>query len=417
MEVKQIYAIVNDVRDQVLGKKDVAITDLQGIVETGQEIFNANQVDNYVKALVNRIGKEIFVARKYSGGAPSVLMDAWEFGSVLLKVSGDLYDAEKNDSWDLKDKTNYPQDVFHKPKVSTKFFNGKTTFSVKISVAEIQVKESFTSLEKMNSFISMIFTDLDNTLQVNVDNLVMLTIGNFIGETIWEDYKENTGTEQEPVWALGDLGAKSGQRAINVLYLYNTQFGKSLRAKDMWYDPDFLKFFASLQFKYVGYLKKMSRIHNIGGKARFTPQEDLHYVILDDIKANANAYLQADTFNDEYTKLPNAEGVPFWQGSGSLTSVFTIDKMSTINIVTSENHTINTSGILSVMFDRNALGVLCKDKRVKSHATELEEFTTYKYIEDGEYFNDFNENFIVFFGADATTQEETPDTPQEVVGE
>lgn len=399
MEVKQIYAIVNDVRDQVLGKKDVAITDLKGIIETGTEIFNANQVDNYVKALVNRIGKEIFVARKYSGGAPSVLMDAWEFGSVMMKVSGDLYDTEKNDSWRLEDKTNYPQDVFHKPKVSVKFFNGKTTFSVKISVAEIQVKESFTSLEKMNSFFSMIFTDIDNTLQVDVDNLVMLTIGNFIGETIWEDYKTNTGTEDDPVWELGNLSAKSGVRAINVLKLFNDQFNKSLTTSQARFDPDFLKFFASLQFKYVGYLSKMSRLHNIGGKARFTPNDRLHYVILDDIKANANAYLQADTFNDEYTKLPNAEGVSFWQGTGSLTSAFTFDQMSKISLTTSGNHTITTSGILSVMFDRDALGVLCKDKRVKSHVTELEEFTTYKYIEDGEYFNDFNENFIVFFMA------------------
>lgn len=399
MEVKQIYAIVNDVRDQVLGKKDVAITDLQGIIQTGTEIFNANQVDNYVKALVNRIGKEVFVARKYSGGAPSVLMDAWEFGSVMMKVSGDLYETEKNDSWRLEDKTNYPQDVFHKPKVSVKFFNGKTTFSVKISVAEIQVKESFTSLEKMNSFFSMIFTDIDNTLQVDVDNLVMLTIGNFIGETIWEDYKVNTGTEDEPVWELGNLSSKSGVRAINVLKLYNDQFSKSLTTSQARFDPDFLKFFASLQFKYVGYLSKMSRLHNIGGKARFTPSDRLHYVILDDIKANANAYLQADTFNDEYTKLPNAEGVSFWQGTGSLTSAFTFDQMSKISLTTSGNHTITTTGILSVMFDRDALGVLCKDKRVKSHVTELEEFTTYKYIEDGEYFNDFNENFIVFFMA------------------
>lgn len=399
MEVKQIYAIVNDVRDQVLGKKDVAITDVQGIIETGTEIFNANQVDNYVKALVNRIGREIFVARKYSGGAPSVLMDAWEFGSVMMKVSGDLYDAEKNDSWRLEDKTNYPQDVFHKPKVSVKFFNSKTTFSVKISVSEITVKESFTSLEKMNSFFSMIFTDIDNSLQVGVDNLVMLTIGNFIGETIWEDYKTNTGTEDDPVYTLGDLGSKSGVRAINVLKLYNDQFNKSLTRANAIYDPDFLKFFASLQFKYVGYLSKMSRLHNIGGKARFTPNDRLHYVILDDIKANANAYLQADTFNDEYTKLPNAEGVAFWQGTGSLTSAFTFDQMSKISLVTSGGHEISTSGILSVMFDRDALGVLCKDKRVKSHVTELEEFTTYKYIEDGEYFNDFNENFIVFFMA------------------
>lgn len=397
MEVKQIYSIVNDVRSQVLGESDVTITDLQGIVQMGDEIFNANQVDNYCKKLINRIGKEVFVARKYSGGAPSVLMDAWEFGSVMMKVSGDLYQTSKNDSWDLRDGVNYNQDTFHKPNVSVKFYNGKTTFSVKVSVTELQVKESFTSLEAMNSFFSMIFTDIDNSLQVDVDNLVMLTISNFIGETIWEDYKENTGTEEDPVWVLGNLSAKSGTRAINVLKLFNTQFNKNLTPSQAIYDQDFLKYFASVQFKYVGYLSKMSRVHNIGGKARFTPNDRLHYVILDDIKANANAYLQADTFNDEYTKLPNAEGVSFWQGSGALTSAFTFDQMSKIAITTSNNHDITTTGILSVMFDRDALGVLCKNKRVKSHVTELDEFTTYKYIEDGEYFNDFNENFVVFF--------------------
>lgn len=399
MDVKQIYQIVNDVKKQVLGESAIEVVDEKGLITTGDEIFNANAMDNYVKALINRIGKEIFVTRKYTGGAPSVLMDAWEYGSVLMKVSGDLYDVTENDSWKLEDGAQYPQDVFHKPKVSTKFFNGKTTFSVKVSVAYDQVKESFTSVGAMNSFFSMIFNDLDNTLQVAVDNLVMLTINNFIGETIWEDYKTNVGTEQAPNWQLGSLSAKSGVRAINVLKLFNTQFSKNLTTSQARFDPDFLKFFASLQFKYVGYLKKMSRVHNIGGKARFTPQDSLHYVILDDIKANANAYLQADTFNDEYTKLPNAEGVSFWQGTGTLTDAFTFDQMSKINITTSNNHTINTSGILSVMFDRNALGVLCKDKRVRSHNTELEEFTTYKYSETGEYFNDFNEQFVVFFMA------------------
>lgn len=121
MEVKQIYELVNTVSGEVLGKTDLVHEDLTGIVDLGNEIFNQNAVDNYVKSLVNHIGKVVFVNRPYSGKVPSVLMDAWEFGSVLEKISADVPQAEENDTWSLTDGKEYKQDVFHKPTVSAKF--------------------------------------------------------------------------------------------------------------------------------------------------------------------------------------------------------------------------------------------------------------------------------------------------------
>lgn len=85
MEVKQIYTLMNSVSQEVLGKTDLVKEDLTGIVDMGTEVFNQNAIDNYVKSLVNHIGKVVFVNRPYSGKVPSVLMDAWEFGSVMEK--------------------------------------------------------------------------------------------------------------------------------------------------------------------------------------------------------------------------------------------------------------------------------------------------------------------------------------------
>ena len=139
MEVKQIYTLLNSVSNEVLGKTDIIQEDLTGIVDMGTEVFNANAIDNFVKSLVNHIGKVVFVNRPYMGKVPSVLMDSWEFGSVLEKISADIPNAQENKSWELTDGTEYSQDVFYKPKVSAKFFNSRVTFEVPVSITEKQV--------------------------------------------------------------------------------------------------------------------------------------------------------------------------------------------------------------------------------------------------------------------------------------
>ena len=73
MEVKQIYELVNSATKEVLGKNEIVANDLSNIVDVGTEIFDSNATDNYVKSLVNHIGKVIFVNRPYSGNVPSVL--------------------------------------------------------------------------------------------------------------------------------------------------------------------------------------------------------------------------------------------------------------------------------------------------------------------------------------------------------
>ena len=130
MKVSQIYELMNSVTREVLGEETVVNEDLSNVVDIGTALFNASAIDAYVKSLVNHIGKVIFVNRPYSGSVPSVLMDGWEFGSVLEKISADIPEATENESWELENGTSYDPNIFYKPSVTAKFFNSKVTFTI-----------------------------------------------------------------------------------------------------------------------------------------------------------------------------------------------------------------------------------------------------------------------------------------------
>lgn len=394
MNVKQIYSLVNTVSGEVLGNTELVHEDLTGLVDLGNEVFNQNAVDNYVKSLVNHIGKVVFVNRPYSGKVPSVLMDAWEFGSVLEKISADVPDAEENDTWNLQDGKEYKQDVFHKPTVTAKFFNSKVTFEVPVSITERQVKESFSSAEQMNGFLSMIYSAVDKSMTIKTDALIMRTINNMIAETLDAD-KTAFGfvpSTHETV----DYSTASTVRCVNLLKLYNDKTGANLTAAAAITTPDFIRFAAYVMGLYSDRLQTISTLFNVGGKERFTPKDVLHTVLLSDFAAAAKAYLYADTFNSENVLLPQAETVASWQATGKN---YAFENTSKIDVKSASGADVSVSGVLGVMFDRDALGVTNLDKRVTTNYNAKAEFFNNYFKFDAGYFNDTNENFVVFFVA------------------
>ena len=400
MTVNQIYTLMNTVTGEILGKTDLVAEDLSNVVDVGTELFNATAVDNYVKSLVNHIGKVIFVNRPYSGKIPSVLMDSWEFGSVLEKISCDTPDAEENESWDLVDGQEYKQDIFYKPTVSAKFFNSKVTFEVPMSFTEKQVKESFSNAAQLNGFISMIYNAVDRSMTIKIDSLVMRTINSMIAQTLNAD---------KTAFA-GGYGTASTARCVNLLKLYNDKFfpagtggtanPDALTAEKAIYDPDFIRFASYTMGVYVDRLASISTLFNVGGKDRFTDAANLHFITLSDFAKSADVYLQSDVRHNELTKLPNYETVPYWQGSGQ---AYDFADTSAINVKIDASTTVNITGIIGVMFDRDALGVANLDRRVTTAYNAKAEFFNNYYKFDAGYFNDTNENFVVFFVSDAKT--------------
>lgn len=384
MEISQVYELVNSATQEVLGETGLVAENLNNVVDIGTAVFNNDSFDAYVRSLVNHIGKVIFVNRAYRGGAPSVLMDAWEYGSVLEKISSDMPEAVENESWELTDGTSYDPNVFKSPKVEAKFFNKMTTFEIDRSITERQVKQSFSSPTQLNAFVSMIFNEIEKSLTVKTDALIMRTINNMIAETVHDAFKG------------GAITGAGNARAVNLLSRYNAQFTKELTAQQAITDPEFIRYAAYTMSLYIDRMSKMSTLFNVGGKARFTPKDMLHFVTLSEFSAAADVYLQSDVYHDEYTKLANAERVAYWQGSGNDYSFSSTGK---IDVVTTSNNSQSVTGILGVMFDRDALGVCCPDSRVTTQYNAKAEFTNYFYKRDARYFNDLNENFVVFYVA------------------
>lgn len=384
MEVKQIYTLVNDATKEILGDSAVLQENLGNLVDIGTAIFNASAVEQYAGKLVDHIGRMVFVDRPYSGGAPSVMMDSWDYGSVMEKVSTDLPEASENEDWELEDGASYDPNVFYRPVVTTKFFNKRVTFEIDRSITKKQIRESFNSAAQMNSFLSMLYSAVDKSMTVKMDSLIMRTINNMIAETVHADY------------GAASISSKSGIKAVNLLYLYNQQFTKSLTAADALTDPDFIRYAAYVMGLYEARLSRISKLFNIGAQDRFTPRDLLHVVLLSDFRKAAAVYLQSDTFHQDLVALPRSEDVPYWQGSGTGYAFADVGK---VYVTSASGDSVTVTGVLGIMFDRDALGVTCLDRSVETQYNPKARFWNNFYKFDAGYFNDFNENFVVFFAA------------------
>lgn len=394
MEMIQVAELTNTVVQEVLGDTAVVQEDLSNIVDIGTAIFNANAFDAYVKSLINHIGKVIFVNRPYAGSAPSVLMDGWEYGSILEKISSEMPTAVENESWELNDGTSYDPNVFHQPKAQAKFFNKRTTFEIDRSITERQVKQSFSSAAQLNGFISMLLNETEKALTVRTDALIMRTINNMTVETILNAFPVASGS---PV-----ITGKSAVKAVNLLYLFNQKFSETLTADQCMTNAEFIRFAAYQISLYSDRLTRMSTMFNVGGMQRFTPRDMQHIVYLSEFMRAADIYLQSNTFHELYTRLVQGESVPFWQGSGQDYAFASTGKISAIPSSQGggEDPTpVTVTGVLAVMFDRDALGVANFDRRVTTNWNPKAEFTNYFFKQDAGYFNDLNENFVVFYAA------------------
>lgn len=401
MQVNQIYSILNDIMCEVTGQlvpqdddPSVLIVqeDLSNIVDIGNAVFNNNWRDNYVKAMINRIGREVFVDRTYEGYAPSVLRDAWEYGSIMAKTRCKIFDAKANPSWNLTAGQTVNQFEFNPPTVYEKFYNSKTAWQIDCSFTEVQLRESFTSAAAMNRFYSMIENRIAQSMTIYTDSLIMRTINNFIGEKIY---------------------ASNG--VIDLLAEYNSQLETPITAAAAMRSKEFLRFAALTIALFVDRFRAPSANFNImdgeDENVTFTPREFAHLVLHSDLAKAMEVYLQSDTYHNDLVKIGEYETVPFWQIQGDayqLANTSRIDiKLASSTSLSSK--TVNRNYIVGVLFDRDALGVLNENRRTTSAYNANGEYWTNFYKVDTSFFNDLAENGLIFVLGNGTIPSVTLD--------
>lgn len=378
MEVTQIAQIVNETTAQVTGTAALDTVDLNQIVDAGSEVLeNDKLVEQYMKELIDRIGKVVFVNRPYTGSTPSVMMESWEYGAILEKIQYEgLPEAEDNDTWDLEDGRSYDPNIFYKPNVSAKFYSERRTFDIPMSFARRQTKTAFTSATQVQALFAMIETAISNGMTVKMDSLVQLTIANAIA-TVYNNKLTN------PV------------QYYDLVSMYKTATGdNTVTPENALVTPEFNRFASMVIRRVISREKKLSTLFNAGGKYRHTPLDRNHLILHSDFTSAAEAYLYSDTYHNEFVKLPKAEEVAFWQGSG--TGFGWEDTSKIVVTPRGADSPVTVNNVVGIAFDREALGVSNLDRRTTTNWNAKAEFTNNWYKFDAGYFNDFNENMVVF---------------------
>lgn len=376
MQVSQIYDLVNTAAKAVSGEIALPNEDLTNLVDVGKSIANALGYEQFYKALVNRIGKMYFVDRKYTGLLLKMFKDSWQFGSIVGKVQVDDMQYTENDTWQIINGASYDPFIVNLPVVSAKFFNKMATFELDITTPTVQIEQSFTSVDEMNRFLSMVQTMVYNSMETAIEACAFRCLDNFMAATI----------------------DGNGASVVHLLTTYNAIAGTTLTASTALLDGDFLRWSTKILGLYKKRLEARTVIYNLGGKRRFTPADRLHFVALADYAEAAKSELYSTTYHDEFVKLPLYEEVPYWQAPGTSFAWADVSKIDVVANVDDNGGTatVQKSNIIAVMFDDDALGVLQPRKRVTTMYNPKNETYSDFHKWESRYYNDFNENCIVF---------------------
>lgn len=390
MTVNQIYEILNDIMCEVTGQLvpqyddqgdpinpvPIIQEDLSNIVDIGTTIFNNNWRDNYVKAMINRIGRERFDDLPYEGYAPSVLRDSWEYGSIMSKTRCKVFDAKANPSWSLSKGQTVNQFEFNPPDVTQKFYNSKTAWQIDCSFTEMQLKESFTSAAAMNRFMSMIENRINTSMTIYIDSLVMRTINNFIAEKL---YLSNG--------------------VIDLLAEYNAGLAEPITAAAAMRSKEFLRFAALTISLCVDRFRAPSANFNYVGaddtNITFTPREFAHLVLHSDLAKAMEVYLQSDTYHNDLVKIGEYETVPYWQIQGDKYQLANTSRIN-VKLASDNTHTVNRNYIVGVLFARDAIAVCNENRRTTNSYNANGEYFNNFYKIDTSFLNDLAENGLVF---------------------
>ena len=378
MKAKQIATILTEMYHETTGESAVVLEDLSGVIDGGMTLaelgttLTAGGVDNYVKSLIDRIGKVIFRdTPTYNRIVPDIAMDGFEYGSVLEKVRCEVPDYEENKAWALVKGQTYDPFVFNPPSAEVVFYNNKSVFEIDISLTDKQVKESFSSALEMSRFFSIIENRIMFKMNLASDMLAKRILNRLMAEKISTD-----------------------NNVVKLLTLYNTANGTDLTAEKAVANADFLKFANQQIMLYSDYIANPSMLYNNAGYVTVTPKDRQKLVVLSQYERNSEVFMQSDTYHDELVKLQGFETIPYWQGTGNNSSM-PLSEISKINV---KDGTTEVTGnyIIACLFDKNACALYNKVLETTSQYNAKGRFTNYFHQFEASTMYDASENCVVF---------------------
>ena len=374
--VNQIYQLVNDAAKEALGSKAITVKDTTSLASLGDQVLSSSaDKDLYLGVLCDRIGRTAVAIRAYTAQNRNIKRDEIDWGLFYQKISFKKHDAVENPEWNFASQAN-PFDVEPQTEIVQKLFAVMGTWSYEDVIPDTQLFTAFTSAAAMGAFISGIYTNIDNSLALDEEDLANLAVNTYMA---------------------GALTSTSTTQKRNLLKEYNTQAGTSLTKVQCMKNADFLKFAAREIKLVVGNMKKMTTVYNSEGIPRHTPEDKMVVEVLGQFASATATYLESDTYHKELVALPRYEEVAYWQAPGTSFAFNDVSSIKVKNDHINSGAEVSKSGIIAFVHDYDAVASFINKPRRNSIYNPRAERTNIFFKATKGYGVDLSENGVVFY--------------------
>lgn len=395
---EQVASILNTAFKQELNGEELTTIDTQRWVDVGSKIVNSSNFDFIQKKLNDAITLNQLDVISYEGIAPELQKNSEQMGGILRRFKFKHPIARDNENFKIVEGQSNDPFVYYGVEFEQYLFSKTATFEVKYSYTKNQFKDAFKSERDIINFISGLQMVAQNAITIYMDSLKRETLNNLIAQSFNNAYPDPSGTT--PIY-----GEPAKLTAVNLLYKYNTLFGKTLTVKNCLYDADFERFVSSEIENIKEQLRIASTLHNVNGEETFTPSNLRRTYCLSQWNSIINNYVRPTTHHNETLKLNDVTLIPYWQGSGG---DYNFNNVSDIHVNIQDTPFTNpqstkeiiVSGVLGIITDDRAAGVYINNIS-KDTAYNPADSTSHNWTKaEAMYFNDLSQNAVVLFIAD-----------------
>lgn len=373
METNQIYELVNDVAQQTMGESALTASDTASLVAMGNAILSSStNTEAFIDTLVQRIGKTMISYRPYKSQLGLMAVSDMTMGAIMQKIKVKMPTAVEDVTTQLIDGQSIDQYIVSKPRATQKLFVKRTPFTFYVTIQKKWLREAFTSEVAMGSFISAIYGEIENALELSQENLARLCMANFMASI-----------------------SESTNRVINLVTEYNALVltSEQVTAANALVNESFLRYALGRMNNISKKMKTMSVLYNDGTETRHSPEGDQRFVSLVDFQTALETQVQWAAFHEQYVKKQNGIEVPYWQAAQSPMNIDLIIEGDDPE----QEESTTLSNIVAFIHDRDALGTYRKEVEVATTPLNARGLYTNQFWHMNDlYFNDVSENGVIF---------------------
>lgn len=383
MEVNQIYSVLNDINQQMWGEDALDVHDLSGIVSMGKTVLSSSTMtDKFFNTLVDRIGKVIIRRLDMELDFPKLMMNEYNFGCVLQKISIDPFGAKNNTDWQVTEAGFTPSLLeIYPPGIHQVFFTDSDTWEIRKTLPNSILSTAFTGATEMGNFFTAVTAAMVDSMTLCINNMSRTAINNFIAEKI----KNNNGV-------------------INVADLYNAAYSSTpvSDVEEALRTPAFLRFASNIIRRYFKYISMPNVNYNVAGLVRATQRNNCHFLANTLFVAGLETFLESDTYHKELVSLDGFTEVAWWQANKGQSDLDAPADVTAIDVIPSSEAgqlsptAVTQSGIIAVLADRQAIAIGLNKRRSAAFNNVMDDYTTVKMSATVQYINDLSENGLVF---------------------